>query len=92
MALSWPAKDLGEKKDYSLDWTQYLAGDTIASSTWVVPTGIVQATPNPSNTTTSTTIWLSGGTVGKTYELQNTVTTVGGRTLVQSVDIPVVQK
>ncbi len=92
MALRWPDKDPGEKLDYSMDWTAWLAGDTIAASSWTVPAGITQTTPDPSFTATTTTIWLAGGTVGKTYELTNTVTTAGGRIGVRSVDEAIVQK
>lgn len=92
MALIWPAKGSGETKDYAIDWTAELAGDTITSSNWIVPTGITQTTPTPSFTSATTTIWLLGGTIGKTYEVTNTVQTAGGRVLVQSVDLQIVQK
>ena len=87
MTLAWPAKDPGEDKDYGIDWTTRLGGDPIASSAWSLPVGITQATPAPSFTATSTTIWLSGGTSGTTYTLTNTVTTTGGRTFVEVVTL-----
>jgi len=92
MALTWPNKDPGEKLDYAVDWTTRLAGDTIATSNWTVPTGITQTTPAPSFTNTLTTIWLLGGTIGQTYELTNTITTAAGRTMVQSIDETIVAK
>lgn len=95
MALQWPAKGPGETKDYSIDWTAQLAGDTIVSSAWAITLTdglLVVATPGPSNTSTKTTNWFMAGTIGKTYEVQNTVNTADGRVLVQSVDLPVVQK
>jgi hypothetical protein len=33
-----------------------------------------------SATTTTTTVWLSGGTAGYNYKVENRITTVGGRT------------
>lgn len=73
-------KDPGEKKDYAIDWSRHLdEGDTVASSTWTVATGLTTATPAPSATTTITTIWLSGGTAGTEYRVTNHVITAQGR-------------
>lgn len=83
MVMTWhTAKDPDEVKDYVVDWTERLAEDTIVTSTWIVPDGIVK--DSDTNTTTSTTIWLSGGTLGDTYELVNRVETAGGRTYDQT--------
>ena len=76
-------KDPDEVKDYGVNWADRLdEGDTIATSVWVVPTGITQN--SASNTATTTTIWLSGGTLNTTYSLVNRITTAGGRTLDQT--------
>ena len=87
MALKWPPKDPDEVLDYELDWTDRLAGDTISTSSWTVPTGITKA--SDTKTTTVTTVWLSGGTIGTKYELTNRIVTAGGRTMDQSVDISI---
>lgn len=71
-------KDPNATKDYGIDWATWLAGDTIQTSTWLVPAGLTNS--NPSNTSTTTTVWLSGGTLGETYTVTNRVTTTGGRT------------
>jgi hypothetical protein len=76
-------KDPHDVLDYKLDWSDWLANtpttsDTITSSTWTVPTGITEN--SSTNDTTSTTIWLSGGTDGTDYTLINKVVTNGGRT------------
>jgi hypothetical protein len=71
-------KDPNAVLDYKIDWTTWLAGDTISSSTWIVPSGITKTTE--SNTTTTTTIWLSGGTADTEYEVVNRIVTAGGRT------------
>jgi hypothetical protein len=72
-------KDPGEKKDYAIDWSDHLGADTIATSTWVVGTGLTESTPAPSATTTVATIWLSGGTAGTEYRVTNHVITTQGR-------------
>ena len=84
MAEIWPPKDPNEVKDYDLIWTNELAGDTIVSSTWTLPTGAALAISNPSFASTSTSsitkVWLSGGILGQVYTLTNTVVTTLGRT------------
>lgn len=71
-------KDPDAVLDYSIDWSDWLGSDTISTSTWEVDSGITE--DSNSNTDTVTTIWLSGGTAGKKYELTNRITTTGGRT------------
>lgn len=71
------AKDPDAVLDYLIDWTAWLDGDTIATSTWTVETGLTK--DSDSNTTTTTTIWVSGGTAGTNYEATNHIVTDGGR-------------
>jgi len=79
MAARWTTpKDPNEVLDYSVDWSGPLAGDTIVTSTWMVPAGLTSGADNM--TDSSTTIWLSGGTENASYELLNRITTAGGRT------------
>ena len=82
-------KRAGEKADFTIDWSELLGVDTIASSAWSVPAGITQTTPSPSFTNTTTTIWLSGGTAGVEYDLLNTVTTASARIFPRSLRIKV---
>jgi len=82
-------KDPGSTVDYELDWTAYLSGETISTSTWSVP-GLTVGTT--SNTTTTTTVWLSGGTVGERYVARNTITTSGGSTDVRGITIKVEER
>jgi hypothetical protein len=71
-------KDPNDVLDYEVNWSQWLpTGDTIATSEWFVPDGITQ--DSESNTNTTTTIWLSGGTAGQSYALTNRITTTQGR-------------
>ncbi len=72
-------KDPNAVLDFGFDWSEWLdTGETISSSAWTVPSGITE--DSTSNTTTTTTIWLSGGTAGEPYDLVNRVTTSSGRT------------
>lgn len=87
MSLIWPKKGPDEIKDYSIDWAPKLAGDIISSSTWTVPTGVTKLSDTFS--TTLTTIWLSGGSVGYSYSFLNVIITSGGRTYEQTVTLPV---
>lgn len=88
--LTWPDKDPDEVLDYEMDWSARILTDTISTSTWIVPTGITKN--SDSNTTTTTTIWLSGGTAGNTYEFTNRIVTAGGRTMDESVKLKCKEK
>lgn len=78
----------GARKDYSRDWADWLGTDTIASSSWSADdTGI--SVESSTHTDKTTTVWLSGGVVGKTYRVVNTIVTTGGRTEVKSIKINV---
>jgi len=86
MALKWPNKDPDEVLDYKIDWSSRLPeGDAIATSTWIVPAGITK--DSDAHDDTSTTIWLSSGTIGTKYAITNRVVTDDGRTMDQSVSI-----
>lgn len=68
-------KDPDDEKDYKISWGPQLApfGDTIASSSWIVPEGIVKF--DESFTTNTATVWLRGGTLDSDYELVNRIVT-----------------
>lgn len=65
-------KEPTETLDYQIDWSDWLGSLAIASSIWSVPTGITQV--STTNNSTTTTIRLTGGTWGETYEITNTIT------------------
>ena len=85
--LKWPDKDPDEIADYMIDWTNRLDGDTIATASWVVPSGITE--DSAVNDATTATIWLSGGTAGSTYILLSRVVTAGARTLEEAIALKV---
>lgn len=82
-------KDPDERLDYTVSWSDYLAvGETISSSSWTVPSGITQY-QSATNTNTTATIWLSGGTHGEEYLVTNQITTSAGRIAERSLNIVV---
>lgn len=81
-------KDSAAVLDYGVDWSAWLGTDTIATSTWTVPTGLT--VDSETETTTLATVWLSGGTTGTTYTLVNRITTAAGRQDERTLTITVV--
>lgn len=75
MAKKWTSpKDPDDISDWKINWSSRLAeGETITASTWVVPDGLTEDDSEFDDT--STTIWLSGGVAGTSYDLVNRVTT-----------------
>jgi hypothetical protein len=90
--LVWPVKDPDEVLDYVIDWSARLAiSDAISSSSWPdFPSGITKDSDTFDDATT--TIWLSGGTSGESYKLTNRIVTSGGRTMEETVKLPVKSK
>ncbi len=89
--LKWPDKDPDEVLDYNMDWSGRLVSpDTITTSTWVVPDGLT--VEDEETATTTTTVWLSSGTLGDKYEILNRVVTVEGRTMDQTVTLKIKTK
>lgn len=79
MELPLVTQDPDEVLDYVKDWTDELAGDTIATSTWsILPTGPTLS--GTASTTTSATVFVASIAAGAMYSLLNTVVTAGGRT------------
>jgi hypothetical protein len=75
-----PAKPAAAVLDYSIDYTLWLAGDTISSSAWTFDAGITGIPVSIGSPYAKATTWLSGGTAGTTYNVTNTITTAAGRT------------
>jgi hypothetical protein len=96
MSVGVRQKDPASIVNFSLDWADHLAalgaGITIVSSplpVWTVPAGITKV--SQSNTTTVTTIRLSGGTDGSDYEILCHVTLSDGQEDEKSLTIQVRQ-
>jgi len=72
--------------DYPINYASWLGStDAIASATWSTPSGI--SAVDSSNTTATTTVWLSGGVPGNVYEITNVIWTDSGRTQVYKFEI-----
>lgn len=72
-------KDPSAVLDWQFNWTNWLAAaETISSATVTVESGLTK--DSQSNDTSTVTVWLSGGTLGETYEVTCRVTTNQGRT------------
>lgn len=89
--LKWPFKDPDEVLDYQIDWSPRLIdGDIIINSIFIPDTSSGDINVDSTAfTTTSSTIWLSGGAINATYIFVNRVTTEAGRTMDQSVSIQI---
>ena len=86
-------KDPSSVLDFTFDWGTlgWLAtGETITTSTMTVSYGIIK--DSQSNTTTTATAWISGGTAGYAYTLTNRIVTSAGRTDERSMTIKVVNR
>lgn len=86
-------KALGENKTFRIDYTDDLAqvdpADTITGSTWAIDDAGMTETAS-SFTDKVTSIRVSGGTrIGNLFRLTNTVTTVGGDTLVRLLTVKI---
>lgn len=77
------------KLDYTFNFAGELGADTITGSpVWAA----VDAGPtisNESNTTTTATMMVTGGTAGGDYRIRCTATTAGGRVLVRQLTLHV---
>ena len=84
-------KDPNEAEKYTIDWTNYLNGDTISSTDWYsgdsTTTGL---TLSESNTTTSASATISGGYHGAKYVLTNRIVTAAGYTKEKKLIIQVI--
>lgn len=84
------AKDPDATLDYAVDWTPFLNGDTISTSTWTVPAGLTSV--SESNTTEIATVFLAGGVVGASYSVLNRIVTSSGVTDDRSIIIQILNK
>jgi hypothetical protein len=78
-------KDPSAVLDYKFDWATWLGVDAISSYVLAVQSGLVQA--SASNTITSVTVWLSGGTAGQSYSVACRIVTAAGRTDERTISI-----
>jgi hypothetical protein len=88
--VSWDPKDPDETLDYEILWSERIPeGDSIILSNWEVPTGLGNAGSGLREGNLVSVIWLSGGTIGETYSVVNTVETMMSRTFQQTVKLKI---
>ena len=79
-------KTAAEVEDFTINWaSRGLGADSIQASSWAVaPADLAINSVPATNTSTTATVWLSGGTSGVNYAITNTINTKGGRTFQQT--------
>jgi hypothetical protein len=87
-------KDPNEVLDYKFDWaTNVLAvGETISTSTVTASAGITKASDSITDTNTTVTVWLSGGTAGQSYTVASRITTSSARTYERTMTVRVQER
>ena len=60
-----------------LDWADWLETDTITLSEWTADAELTLS--RKQNTTTTTSCYVSGGILNKTYQITNKITTLDGK-------------
>jgi len=86
-------KDPDAVLDYRFDWSDWLeTGDTIATRTITASTGITVDSSSITDSSTSVTVWLSGGTVGATYDIACLIVTSASRTDERTVSVRVLER
>lgn len=86
--MSYIRKDPDALDYVTIDWSRELdTSETIATVAWDVPAGLTNA--SGSETVTTATINLTGGTDGEVYEVGCRITTSVGRVLDKTIFIEV---
>jgi hypothetical protein len=86
MSLGLVLSDPDVPELHSMDWTQFLGGGTIATSTWA----IAPAGPTISGEAVSgafTSCYVAGAVEGRFYELTNRITPTGGQPAERSITL-----
>lgn len=100
--LPYFVKDPDAVLDYVFDWaastnssgdTDWLAsGETISSHSISADTGLTVDSSALSDSNTSVTVWLSGGTAGTMYGVRCRVTTSASRTDDRTIQVRVLER
>lgn len=87
MTTQWE-KDPSAVLDYKFDWSDWLGtGETISSKTITAETGITVDSSSITDSSTSVTVWLSGGTAVTVYKIACLITTSASRTDERTIEI-----
>jgi len=93
-------KDPHAVLNYTVDWTDWIDGDTIATSTWAittyststVDTTVLTVDNSGISGTKKSVVTLSGGTVGNVYNVRNTIVTADDLTESRAFRVKVVNR
>ena len=70
-------QDPDDKRNYTVDWTKALNGDTISTSVWTLQSPLTEPfTKSIDATLKKTTVWLAGGLANNLYTVKNKIVTV----------------
>lgn len=86
-------QDPQDTRIWAFNWADFLterSSTTISSATWTVPSGLTKV--SESNTTTTATVKVSGGTHGSDYVLTCTAVLANGETVERSFQLSVRQQ
>lgn len=89
---TWPPKDPDEVLDYTHNWASRLeAGETVTGVPEAVVAGDATLVVDETLMADAThqTVWLSGGTVGKTADISLRIDTSMGRTYEEGIKLPI---
>jgi hypothetical protein len=75
---------------YGWDWSAWLVTDTIVSSTWLIPSDLVEE--GSTFSTTITSVLISGGVLGEEYTITNHIVTAAGEEDERSHKLKVVER
>lgn len=95
MGATTYTKDPQAVLDYVFDWSSWLlVGESIVTCSFNVSNVNVNGltVSSTANDASTATIWLGGGMLGRTYSVQNQITTDMGRTNVKSLNIKVLDR
>jgi len=88
MSLAALTKTPGDILDYAFDYSVWIGTDVISTSTWTVPNPLTKV--SDSFDSDSATAFISGGKVGETYKIVNTIVTVALRTKQVSFNLKII--
>ncbi len=78
-------KDPDATVDYEFTWGVELNGDTIETSTFLLPDGLTSVSTTVTDSTA--TIFVSGGAQGGIYRVTNRIVTAAGRTMDKTITV-----
>ena len=63
--------------DFAFDWSAWLDGDLIVTSSWRAPSGL--SIVKQAHSASGAVVWIGGGVAGVEYPVTNQITTADGR-------------